>query len=94
MHEVPPLTANGFLESLSRPLVQLSAPSVVGGGVDRKPQRDFVDCKWISNRTGWSDRTIRRMARQRQIPGASHQGHGGHWRFKRSVVLAWLASAT
>lgn len=97
MRYVPPEPGEPVL-TLSIPIVgivPLQPPKIVQDKPTiQKPQGDFVGCKWIADRTGWSMRTVRRMARQRLIPGASHQGHGGHWRFKRSVAQAWLASAT
>lgn len=77
-----------WLAAPDQPARSIASPSTA------KPLDQFVDCGWIAERTGLNVRTIRRMARTKQIPGASHSGRGGHWRFKKSVVLAWLANIT
>jgi hypothetical protein len=68
---------------------------------DQKEKRPAVvqnssigDTTWLSSVTGWSLRTIRRLARQGVIQGCFRAASGSNWKFDKFKTLEWLRSKT
>lgn len=65
-------------------------PVPVQRGHRKRPLRaDLGDVPWLLGLTGLSAGQVRRLARQRQIPGAFQSGKKGRWRFHKDETEPW-----